>query len=64
MTHEKKRGAHEAKKALKTAAGAVVILFGVALTLFFFQQLKDLIAGAVGPLLILAGLVTVAIAKE
>ncbi len=64
MTHEKKRGASETKKALKMAVGAIVILFGVALTLFFFQELKDLIAGAIGPLLILAGLVTVAIAKE
>lgn len=49
---------------LKLVLGILVVLLGVFLTVRFFAILKLIIAGCIGPFLILVGLVIIAIAKE
>lgn len=45
-------------------AGVLVILAGIHLTVNFFEILKLVFLGSLGPLLILSGLIIVAVAKE
>jgi hypothetical protein len=49
---------------VKMLLGIVVILLGIALTYKFFGILKLIVVGCLGPFLILAGLIMIAIAKE
>ena len=52
------------KALLKLILGVVIILLGIGLTIRFFWALKIMVAGCLGPFLVLVGLITVAIAKE
>jgi hypothetical protein len=49
---------------LKFVLGIFVVLLGIFLTVRYFAILKLIIAGCLGPFLILVGLVIIAIAKE
>lgn len=48
----------------KLLLGVFVMFIGIFLTIRFFGVLVTLIAGSIGPFLILAGLVMIAVAKE
>ncbi len=48
----------------KFALGILIVLFGVFLTVRFFPLLLAVVAACLGPFLILAGLVIIAISKE
>jgi len=49
---------------LKYVLGIVFIVLGLALILKWWSPLLTLIKGCIGPFLILAGIITLAIAKE
>ncbi len=61
---EKKSGAEVFKKILKVIVGIILILGGAFLCWHWWHHLRDLIKGAIGPFLILVGLITVAIARD
>jgi hypothetical protein len=48
----------------KVLLGLVFLALGVLAVIGWWMQLKDLIKGCIGPFLILAGIITLAIAKE
>jgi hypothetical protein len=52
------------KSLAKLLLGVFVMFVGIFLTIRFFGILVTLIAGSIGPFLILAGLVMIAVAKE
>lgn len=64
MAEETKAGCGKVNSIVKMLLGIIVILSGVYLTLKFFSVLKLIVAGCLGPFLILAGLIIIAIAKE
>jgi len=67
MTEEKKEACKcsgKAKAAFKMLVGAIILVLGLFLCVKWWGALKLLIAGCLGPILILVGLVVIAIAKE
>lgn len=64
MANEAKKAGLNLKSLVKIVSGVIVLLVGILLTARFFWALKIMIAGCLGPFLILAGLIIVAIAKE
>jgi len=54
----------KAKSVLKMLIGLGVVVLGVMSTIVFLPELKEVILGVMGPVLILVGLVMVAVAKE
>jgi len=64
MAEEAKKAGSNVKSLTKMIAGIVVLLLGILVTVRFFWALRILVAGCIGPFLILAGLIIVAIAKE
>lgn len=64
MADEVKKAGLNTKSLAKLILGIVVLLAGILLTARFFWAFKIMIAGCLGPFLILAGLIIVAIAKE
>lgn len=64
MAEEAKKSSLNIKSLVKLLLGVLVILVGIFLTIAFFKVLKLIIAGCIGPFLILVGLIIVAIAKE
>ena len=48
----------------KIVAGIVLVVIGLILTIKFFGPLMTVFSGCIGILLILAGAITIAIAKE
>ena len=48
----------------KILAGGVLVVIGLILTIKFFPALMTVFAGCIGVLLILAGAITIAIARE
>jgi len=64
MADEVKKAGSNVQSMTKMAAGFIVLLLGVLLTVRFFWALRILVAGCIGPFMILAGLVIIAIAKE
>ncbi len=64
MAEEAKKSSLNIKSLVKLLLGVLVILVGIFLTITFFKVSKLIIAGCIGPFLILVGLIIVAIAKE
>ena len=62
--NETKRENFRAVSLIKLLVAVCVVLLGLLLTLAFFDALKIVFLGSVGPLLVLVGLVMVAVAKE
>ena len=61
---EKAKGGDVLKKLLKVVLGLVILAGGVFLCWHWWHHLRDLIKGAIGPFLILVGLITIAIARD
>ncbi len=64
MADELRKSGFDVKSVLKLLLGVIVILAGIYFTVTFLRPLKLIIAGSIGPFLILVGLVIVAVAKE
>jgi hypothetical protein len=60
MAAEKKK----VKTILKMFIGLGVVALGIMSTVVFLPELKKIVLGCLGPVLILVGLVMVAVAKE
>ncbi len=52
------------KSVLKMLIGLGVVVLGVMSSIVFLPELKEVMLGCLGPVLILVGLVMVAVAKE
>lgn len=64
MAEEKKKGGLSVKTILKVILGLVFVVFGVWAVVVWRGDLLALIRGGVGLFAILAGIITIAIAKE
>ena len=66
MAEEKKEKASGAgfKTVLKVIVGLALVVLGIALVILWFSPLIELIKGCLGLFLIMAGAMTIAIAKE
>ncbi len=64
MAEEKKKGKAVAKTALKVILGLIFIALGIWAVVAWWQELLDVIKGCIGLFAILAGAITIAIAKE
>ena len=66
MADETKKSASKVNPATigKVVLGIVLIGLGVAATIALRRNLAIVVAGCIGPILILAGLIALAIAKE
>ncbi len=61
---EDKKGSEVFKTAMKITLGIILILLGVWAVIGWWKPLWEVIKGCIGLFLILAGAVTIAIAKE
>ncbi len=61
---EKKQAGVNPKTILKIIVGAILIIIGIALVIYWWRPLFILIKGCIGLFLIMAGAITIAIAKE
>ena len=61
---EKKSASEQVKTALKFVLGVVLIALGVAAVVIWWGELLNLIKGGIGLFLVLAGLITIAIARD
>lgn len=64
MAEEKKKGSVAAKAALKVILGLIFIALGVWAVIVWWPHLWTVVRGCVGLFAILAGAITIAIAKE
>ncbi len=61
---EEKKSSEVFKTALKIALGGIIFLIGVWAVIGWWEYLWQVFKGCIGIFLILAGLITIAIAKE
>ncbi len=54
----------KARSVLKMLIGLGVVVLGVMSSIAFLPELKEVVLGMLGPVLVLVGLVMVAVAKE
>ncbi len=64
MAEEKKKGKAVAKTALKVILGLIFIALGVWAVACWWKDLLAVVRGCIGLFAILAGAITIAIAKE
>ena len=57
-------GSKKARSVLKMLIGLGVVVLGIMSSIVFLPELKEVLLGCLGPVLILVGLVMVAVAKE
>ena len=57
-------GSKKARSVLKMLIGLGVVVLGIMSSIVFLPELKKVLLGCLGPVLILVGLVMVAVAKE
>ncbi len=61
---EEKKSSEVFKTAFKIAIGAILVILGIWAVIGWWQYLWQVFKGCIGLFLILAGLITIAIAKE
>lgn len=64
MAEEKKKGGVATKTILKIILGLIFIGLGIWAIVGWWEELLDLIKGGIGLFAVLAGAITIAIAKE